>query len=87
VWYTDNISGEMRALSACAPNAPKITASAALMLPSATKSRATGCTCYSPRIIANISGATMDASLSMTYLGVSIPSLPHVIFSLGTAPE
>ncbi len=29
----------------------------------------------------------MDASLSMMYLGVSMPSLPQVIFSFGTAPE
>jgi hypothetical protein len=40
-----------------------------------------------PSIIANINGATIDASLSMMYLGVSIPSFPHVIFSFGTAPE
>ncbi len=32
-------------------------------------------------------GATMDASLSTTYFGVSTPSLPQVIFSLGTARE
>ena len=37
--------------------------------------------------IVNISGATMDASDSMMYFGVSTPSLPQVIFSLGTAPE
>ena len=29
----------------------------------------------------------LDASLSMMYLGVSMPSLPQVIFSFGTAPE
>ena len=29
----------------------------------------------------------MDASLSITWLGVSTPSLPQVIFSFGTAPE
>ncbi len=34
-----------------------------------------------------MSGATMVASLSMTYFGVPTPSLPQVIFSLGTAPE
>ena len=42
---------------------------------------------YSPRIIANIRGATMLASLSMMYFGVSMPSFPQVIFSFGTAPE
>jgi hypothetical protein len=36
---------------------------------------------------AKISGATIDASLSMMYFGVSMPSFPQVIFSLGTAPE
>ena len=42
---------------------------------------------YSPRTLANISGATMLASDSMMYLGVSSDSLPQVIFSFGTAPE
>jgi membrane dipeptidase len=42
---------------------------------------------YQPRTFAKISGATIVASDSMMYLGVSIPSFPHVIFSLGTAPE
>ena len=42
---------------------------------------------YQPRMYANISGATIDASDSMMNLGVSSPSLPHVIFSFGTAPE
>ena len=36
---------------------------------------------------ANTSGATMEASDSMTNLGVSTPSFPQVIFSFGTAPE
>lgn len=36
---------------------------------------------------AKISGATIDASDSMMYFGVSAPSFPHVIFSFGTAPE
>jgi len=36
---------------------------------------------------AKISGATMEASDSMMYFGVSLPSLPQVIFSFGTAPE
>ena len=34
-----------------------------------------------------MSGTTIVASDSMTNFGVSTPSLPHVIFSLGTAPE
>lgn len=42
---------------------------------------------HHPRIWANINGATIVASLSIIYLGVFDPSLPHVIFSLGTAPE
>ena len=42
---------------------------------------------YQPRTWAKISGATMVASDSMMYLGVFTPSLPQVIFSLGTAPE
>ena len=42
---------------------------------------------YHPRILANIKGATMVASDSMIYFGVSIPSFPQVIFSFGTAPE
>jgi hypothetical protein len=42
---------------------------------------------YQPSSLAKISGATMVASLSMTYFGVSLPSLPQVIFSFGTAPE
>lgn len=41
---------------------------------------------YSPKIYANIKGATIVASLSTINLGVLISSLPHVIFSLGTAP-
>jgi hypothetical protein len=42
---------------------------------------------YQPRILANISGATMVASDSTMNFGVSIFNLPQVIFSLGTAPE
>ena len=42
---------------------------------------------YCPSTMANTSGATMVASLSMMYFGVFSPSLPQVIFSLGTAPE
>jgi len=42
---------------------------------------------YQPRILAKINGATMVASDSMMNFGVFSPSLPQVIFSLGTAPE
>ena len=42
---------------------------------------------YQPRIYAKTRGATIVASLSITYLGVLISSLPQVIFSFGTAPE
>ena len=42
---------------------------------------------HSPRINPNTSGATIDASDSITNFGVSIDSLPQVIFSFGTAPE
>jgi hypothetical protein len=42
---------------------------------------------YISRIYAKINGATMVASDSIIYFGVSILSLPQVIFSLGTAPE
>jgi hypothetical protein len=42
---------------------------------------------YQPSTLAKISGATIVASDSMIYFGVSTLSLPHVIFSLGTAPE
>ena len=42
---------------------------------------------HQPRIFANMSGAQIVASDSMMNLGVSTPSLPHVIFSFGTAPE
>ena len=42
---------------------------------------------YQPKTQANISGATMVASLSIIYFGVLISSLPQVIFSFGWAPE
>ena len=42
---------------------------------------------YQPRIHAKMSGATIVASDSITYFGVSSESLPQVIFSFGTAPE
>src|SRR5207247_9303960 len=42
---------------------------------------------YQPSTFANTSGATMVASDSMMYFGVSTLNLPHVIFSLGKAPE
>ncbi len=42
---------------------------------------------HHPNTYANTSGATIDASDSMTCFGVSMPSFPHVIFSFGTAPE
>ena len=37
--------------------------------------------------IAKINGATIVASDSTINFGVSIPNLPQVIFSFGTAPE
>ena len=37
--------------------------------------------------MANTKGATIVASDSIIYFGVSIPNLPQVIFSFGTAPE
>ena len=43
--------------------------------------------CYWFSTLAKISGTTMVASDSMRYDGVSGASLPHVIFSFGTAPE
>jgi len=42
---------------------------------------------YHPRILANISGAQIVASDSTMNFGVVSASLPHVIFSFGTAPE
>jgi hypothetical protein len=42
---------------------------------------------HQPRILAKMSGATIVASDSMMNFGVSMFSFPHVIFSLGTAPE
>jgi hypothetical protein len=42
---------------------------------------------YQPSTYAKTSGATIVASDSMMKRGVSGPSLPHVIFSFGTAPE
>lgn len=44
-------------------------------------------TCHCPSTMANMSGATIDASDSILKLGFSGASLPHVIFSLGNAPE
>ena len=41
---------------------------------------------HHPSTYANMSGATIVASDSMTNFGVFSPSLPHVIFSFGTAP-
>ena len=60
--------------------------------PLGTKKQATrpltinSCGPYFPKIYANISGATMDASDSITNRGVAASSFPQVIFSLGTAP-
>ena len=42
---------------------------------------------YAPSTHAKINGATIVASLSTIYFGVLACSLPHVIFSFGTAPE
>jgi hypothetical protein len=42
---------------------------------------------HQPKILANMSGATIVASDSTMNFGVSIFNLPQVIFSLGTAPE
>ena len=42
---------------------------------------------HQPRTFAKISGATIVASDSMMNRGLSTLSFPHVIFSLGTAPE
>ena len=53
----------------------------------AYRSTMAGASAYQPSTFAKINGATMVASDSMTYFGVAAPSLPHVIFSFGTAPE
>lgn len=42
---------------------------------------------YQPSMYAKINGATIVASDSTINFGVCISSLPHVIFSFGTAPE
>jgi len=42
---------------------------------------------HQPKTLAKTSGATIVASDSITNRGVSTFSFPHVIFSLGTAPE
>src|SRR4030095_9805324 len=42
---------------------------------------------HQPKTFAKTKGTTMVASDSITNLGVSTFSFPHVIFSLGTAPE
>ena len=42
---------------------------------------------YHSSTYANTNGATIVASLSIINFGVSMLSLPQVIFSLGTAPE
>jgi hypothetical protein len=42
---------------------------------------------YQPKTDAKMSGATMVASDSIRNIGVSSSSLPHVIFSVGNAPE
>ena len=52
--------------------------------------RLTGCrfvVAYWSSSHAKMSGATIVASDSTMNFGVSMPSLPHVIFSFGTAPE
>lgn len=41
---------------------------------------------YDSRMYEKISGATIEASDSITNRGVSMLNLPQVIFSLGTAP-
>ena len=45
------------------------------------------CRGHQPKTFAKTNGATIVASDSITNLGVSTFSFPHVIFSLGTAPE
>jgi hypothetical protein len=42
---------------------------------------------YHPGTAANTKGATIEASDSITYFGVSKPSFSQVIFSFGIAPE
>jgi hypothetical protein len=42
---------------------------------------------HQPKTLAKTSGATIVASDSITKRGVSTFNFPHVIFSLGTAPE
>ena len=51
------------------------------------RDRRTAARGYQPRTLANTNGATIVASDSIMNFGVSTLSLPHVIFSLGTAPE
>ena len=42
---------------------------------------------YQPSTIEKISGATIEASDSIRYFGVSMLNFSQVIFSFGTAPE
>jgi len=59
----------------------------------ATETKSAGCPrvarllAHHPRTQAKTRGATIEASDSMMNFGVVSASFPHVIFSLGTAPE
>src|SRR3954454_13557870 len=55
--------------------------------PSRTSPKIPRTPCYQPRTVAKISGATIEASDSIRYFGVSMLSFSQVIFSFGTAPE
>ena len=55
--------------------------------PSRTSPKIPGTPFYQPKTLAKINGATIDASDSIRYFGVSILSFSQVIFSFGTAPE
>ena len=77
-----DVAMERRDASPSAPAAGETGGIAGSTVPASGSS-----TPYQPSTFAKISGATIVASDSMMNLGVSMPSLPQVIFSLGTAPE
>jgi hypothetical protein len=74
-------------IPAIGPRGNSFEATRKIQAGSEAANKRSGFHCYQPRILAKISGATIVASDSMTYFGVSTLSFPHVIFSLGTAPE
>ena len=86
--YLKSSQGDVAQITDGCRHHVKHSLSSAQRLPQTIKSRGRAAMpAHQPKTFAKTSGATIVASDSITNRGVFAFNFPHVIFSLGTAPE